>query len=133
MRLWKDYLLILDDYKLINENPTAVKGLAKLLIDRFKNNVDIIYICHNPALVINTLTYYTSHYFIFDGFYKEKTFEDKFANYRYPWGGAIEITNYTSRFGRGKYPTFPFCYVDMKARTITGINMTKDLTKSISR
>lgn len=128
---WQNILLILDDFKLINENPTPMKGLNRVFIDRFKNNVDMIYTCHNPKQVLNALTYYSSDYFIFYGNYKEKDFQDKIPLYNMAIGAAIEINNYVTRFGRGSYPKFPYVRLNNEKRKLTGYNMNSEFKNSI--
>jgi hypothetical protein len=128
---WTDYLLILDDFRAINKNPIALAGLDIILIDRIKNNVDIMFICHNPAAVINTLTDYATHWFIFKMNSKEVSFKNKMNNYTYCLAASIEVNNYVQRFGKGTYPVFPYVYVDCGKERLKGINMTQDLSQAL--
>lgn len=132
---WKNILLILDDFKLINENPTPMKGLNRVFIDRFKNNVDMMYSCHNPKQVLNSMTYYTSHYHIFYGNYKERDFQEKIPNYNFAIAAAIEVNNYVHRFGRGSWPEcdFPYVVLNNEKRSLTGFNMNKQFNESLIR
>jgi hypothetical protein len=132
----QDYLLILDDYKTINENNTAIKGLPALLSDRVKCNIDIMYSCHNPALVINMLTYYTTHWFIFYLEAQEGAFQRKIPNYTRCLAASITVNNYIARFGfpGGSYPNFPHCVVNNQKRTVSARHMDeKNISKAIIR
>lgn len=123
--VYTNYLLILDDYRLINENPVAVKGLMALLYCRFKHNIDIIFICHNPALVINQLAMFTSHYFIFFTNTQDGVWQKKIPNYSYVNAASIEVNNYVAKHGLGSFPKcdFPFIYFISKTRQMIAINM----------
>ena len=50
-------LVILDDYRALHIQNTPLPGLIKLMHYRSHLNIDIMYITHNPKLVLNTLSY----------------------------------------------------------------------------
>lgn len=121
----RNALVILDDFRLINEKNTPIKGLSKLLYFRAEWNIDIIYIVHNPSLIINLLTYYTTNYFLF---YTEATdgqFQKKIANYNLCINGQRLINNYVRAYGRGTYPDFPHIIVDCENRELNAVNFKK--------
>lgn len=122
---FKNSLLILDDYKIINESDRPVPGLANLMYYRADQNTDIIYICHNPSLVINVLTYFTSHYFLFYSEAMDGSFKKKIMNYRLCVQGQRLINDYVNAYGRGKYPVFPHVIVDCEERELFAVNMNK--------
>lgn len=118
----RDALIILDDYRLINEKPTPVEGLAKLMYHRADWGIDIIYICHNPSLILNLLTYFTSHYFLFYTESMDGSFQKKIMNYKLCITGQRLINKHVKTYGRGEYPYFPYVMVDTENRQLNAFN-----------
>jgi hypothetical protein len=118
----RDSLVILDDYRLINEKPTAVVGLQKLMYHRADWGIDIIYICHNPSLILNLLTYFTSHYFLFYTESMDGSFQKKIMNYKLCISGQKLINKHVKTYGRGSYPNFPYVMVDCERRELNAFN-----------
>lgn len=118
----RNALIILDDYRLINEKPTAVAGLQKLMYHRADWNIDIIYICHNPSLILNLLTYFTSHYFLFYTESMDGSFQKKIMNYKLCITGQKLINKHVQAYGRGNYPYFPYVMVDCENRELNAFN-----------
>jgi len=125
----RNALVILDDIRLIHESDRASKGLMKLLYHRADYNIDIIYIVHNPGLVINALAHFTSNYFIFMTNIQEGAFKKKIPNYSLCMAASEKVNKYVSIFGRGKYPKFPYVMVDIEKQRLIAVNMERDLTK----
>ncbi len=122
-------LLILDDYRLLQRRPIEEEWLVTIMNFRAKWNVDIIYITHNPRLVLNYLTYFTSHYFIFYTKSKEGSFEDKIPDYEL-CDQASRLTNaYVKINGRGEYPNFPHIIVDTEEEELKLKNMDREKFK----
>jgi len=121
----KNGLLILDDYKLLpglrKHQPSD--EFAELIYFRAQRNVDIIYICHNPALLMNFITYFTSHYFIFYTESLDGSFERKIPNYILCKQASHLINDYVKHLGRGNYPNFPHIIVDAERQKIIGQNI----------
>lgn len=130
---FRNCLIILDDFRLINEGNRPVKGLTKLLYYRAKWNIDIIVISHNPGLVINALTHFISHYFIFLTNAQEGAFKNKIPNYSLCVAASDAVNKYVSLFGRGSWPKFPFIIVDSEKQKLIALNMEKTLTKVIEK
>ena len=124
----RNALIILDDYRLINPNPTPVEGLQKLLYHRADWNLEIIYICHNPSLIINLLTYFTTHYFLFYTEAMDGSFQKKIMNYKLCISGQQLINRYVKAYDRGEYPHFPFVMVDCENNNLKAFNFTKRKT-----
>lgn len=132
---FRNSLLILDDYRIINESDRPVSGLANLMYYRADYNLDIIYICHNPGLVINTLTYFTTHYFLFYTEAMDESFKKKIMNYNLCIKAQRMINNYVTQHGRGAHPNspeyngqdFPYIIVDCEKRELFAINMEKNI------
>lgn len=127
---YRNCLIILDDFRLINESARPVKGLSKLLYYRAKWNIDIITVFHNPSLVINSLAHFISHYFIFMTNAQEGSFKNKIPNYSLCVAASEEVNKYVSVNGRGKYPIFPFVIVDCEKQKLMAINLEKNPTNS---
>lgn len=131
---YRNILLILDDYNIINPGYTPIKGLKQLMIDRKKNNIDIIYICHNPSMIIETLTYFTGRYYMFYTNSKEGSFQKKIPNYSLCIAAANKINSHVQGMSENDYaalyPNFPYCVVDVKQKKISAINMIRDLNKT---
>jgi len=125
---YRNCLLILDDFRLINEGNRAVKGLQKLLYYRAKWNIDIIVIFHNPSLVINSLAHFISHYFIFMTNAQEGSFKNKIPNYSLCIAASEIVNKHVSLFGRGVWPKFPYVVVDCEKQKLVAINMEKKLS-----
>lgn len=121
----KDVLLVLDELRLIHGNDKAEQGLKELMANRGENNIDIIYIVHNPKLIINFLTYYTHMYFIFRTNSKRGQFSDKIPSYELAHGASILVNKYTKAFGKGAYPFFPYVVADTKNEELIAVNMSE--------
>ena len=121
----RDGLLILDDFRILHPKNIADKWLMDLLQFRRAYNIDIIYIVHSPALVLNTLSYYTTKYYLY---YTETTlgsWQKKIPNYNHCQAASLYINNYVAIKGKGKYPTFPYVIVDNVRRKVTGVNINR--------
>ena len=119
----KDCLLILDELRLLHPNPKAGEGLLKLMANRGENNIDIIYIVHNPSLVLETLTYFTGRYFMFYTNSKIGGFQKKIPNYTLAHSASYYINKYVRVYGKGSYPSFPYIIVDTVKEELYGMNM----------
>jgi hypothetical protein len=120
---YRDSLIIFDDYKALMPGRNAPDGLLELLTMRSHYNIDIIYITHSPSLVLNTLTYYTTHYMIFYTQTSMGGFEKKIPNYLYVQTAINEVNKYVGKYGRGKYPLFPYITFDVQAEKMSAVNM----------
>lgn len=123
----RDALIILDDYRLINRPNVSVPGFLELMHYRSEYNIDIIFICHNPKLVINDLTYYATHYTLFYTQAKEGSFESKIPNYQMVLSASQLVNKYVTMHGRGDYPDFPYVVVDTEKEKIEAYNMSKPM------
>ncbi len=123
---YRNVLIILDDYRLINEGNRPVKGLMQLLYFRAKYNIDMIVICHNPSLLINALAHFISHYYIFMTNAQEGAFKNKIPNYSLCVLASDYVNKYVAAYGRGTYPYFPFIIVDCEKQKLMAFNMAKN-------
>lgn len=127
----RNALLILDDYRLIHPKAIINQEFSELLAFRSQWNVDIIYICHSPSMVLNTLTYYTTHYFIFYTLAQKDSFERKIPNYELCERAKNYINKYVRFTGRGTYPNFPHMIVDCEKERLYANNMNPSLFNEI--
>ncbi len=123
----RNSLLILDEFRILHPNDKVDANLRKLFAIRRFHNIDIIYIVHSPALVIEFLTYFTSKYFIYYTQITSGKFKRKIPNYASCQGGSTLINNYVSEFGKGEYNngnhTFPYVVIDCEKDKIDAVNM----------
>lgn len=127
LQKFRNCLIVLDDYRLINKNPVPIEGLEDLISQRADLNLDIIYATHNPALVINYLTYFTDRYYIFYTNSRDDQFEAKIPNYALCVAASRKINQHVRKFGRGEYPNFPHCIVITETQGVKAIHMSQDI------
>lgn len=127
----KDSLVILDELRLLHPNPRAEDGLNTLMANRGENNIDIIYIVHNPSLVLELLTYFTGMYFMFYTNSKIGGFQKKIPNYTLAHSASVYINKYVKTYGKGEYPTFPYIAVDTVTEELYAMNMKEEFVFNI--
>lgn len=125
----RNCLIFLDEFRLLNEQNTPVKGLKGLLQMHTNYNIDIISVFHNPGLVLNAFTYHAQRYFIFHTHTQEGSFQKKIPNYLLCTTAAEQVNEYVRVFGRGDYPKFPFVVVNTTTQKLQAFNMEKKLRK----
>lgn len=129
----RNYLLILDDMKMINPDWRPVKGLSDLMYVRCDWNIDIMTIFHNPKQVISAVSDYATHYFIFKTNVVEGAFQDKIPNYLQCMAASEEVNKYVAVHGVGNWKddkgnivsNFPYTVVDCNNLKIKAYNMNK--------
>lgn len=122
----KNTLIIIDELRLLHPKPQATRGLLELMANRGENSIDIIYIVHNPALVLETLTYFTNWYFMFYSNSKVGGFQKKIPNYMLAHSASIYINKYVKAYGKGSYPNFPYIIVNSETEELYAINMNSE-------
>jgi hypothetical protein len=121
----RDGLIILDDYRILHSKGQTETWMSDLMHFRNAYNLDIFYITHSPALVLNINSYYTTKYYVF---YTESTlgsWQKKIPNYHQCQAASLYINKYVSVKGKGKYPDFPYVMVDNQNKQVTGVNILK--------
>ena len=116
-------LVILDELRMIHEQPSPMKGMREFLSMKSDRNVDIIWIVHSPLSVLNIMADYTTRYHIFLTMAQEGSFDRKIPNSHYCITASNYVNNYVARKGRGEYPNFPYMVVDIEKQSINGYNM----------
>jgi len=128
----RNALLVLDETRLLHPSPQTDKRLSELLQRRRHWNVDIIYIVHNPGVILESLTYFTTHYYIFYTQSRKDKFKAKVPNYLMLQNASVLINKYVKMEGRGEYPYFPHLIIDTEQNKIKAVNISSDkLTKAI--
>lgn len=117
-------LLILDDYRMLHPNDRMDKSLLDIMNVRNEFCVDIIMIAHAPSLVLERLTYYITHYFLYYTQSTDKGFKEKIPNYKALTELSRSVTNYVKMHGKGVYPTFPYIVFNNETEDATPINFT---------
>ncbi len=126
----RNALIILDDYRILHPSNLMNPSFSNLMAYRAEYSLDIIYICHNPALVLTNLTYYTTHYFIFYTQARLGAFEKKIPNYMLCHGACTYVNKYVRVYGKGKHKLdeeyegqgFPYVVVNNETEDMTAIN-----------
>lgn len=130
-RKCKNSLIILDDYKALVPNYVPTPGMREIFIDRRLNNNDVIYSCHSPGNVIDMLTDFTTHYYIFHTKNTEGKFKDKMPNAELCIGASRYVNKYTAIYGLGQHPNapnflgqkFPYIIANTETQRLTAVNM----------
>lgn len=127
-----DFLLILDDYKAILTDDRTPASFLDFLAFAREMNVDVILSTHSPALVIERLSYYVTHYSIYFTQGSAGKFSDKCANYVACEQSRILINKYVMTYGKGAYPNFPYIEVStLNEAVVTPVNVVKSKMESI--
>lgn len=127
----KNSLIILDDYKALVPNYIPTNGMRQIFIDRRHFNNDVIYSCHSPGNIIDMLTDFTTHYYIFHTKNTEGKFKDKMPNAELCIAASRAVNKYTSMYGLGKHENapdfsgqkFPYIIANTESQKLTAINM----------
>ncbi len=131
----RNALLILDDYRLLCKKARSSEDFDELMYMRAEYNIDIIYICHNPALVLNVLSYFTNFYYIFYTNTQEGGFKDKIPNYTLCEQASTFINDYVRYFGKGEYdkernyPNFPHIMINCQKQELYARNVDTEAYK----
>jgi hypothetical protein len=119
----RDALLIIDDYKAFHHKNIPEPWLLDLMHYRNAYNIDIIVITHSPALIINYLTYYITHYFVFYTETQVGSWEKKIPTYNLCQNASLYVNKYVKINGKGEYPVFPHIVVDTLESKLTAQNI----------
>lgn len=122
---YRDYLLIIDDYKMLCTDDRTNEGFLDLLALRRIVNCDIILSTHSPKLILERLSYYVTHYSIYFTSAAEGGFDKKANNYALCEKASRIINKYVLTYGKGQYPFFPYIMVHSKSDKLKLRNIDK--------
>lgn len=119
----KDCLVICDDLRLLHDQDKAMKGVNEWMINRMKNNCDIIWIIHNPELCVNAFAFFTSHWFIFPVNARTDGFSRKIPVAHLCEAAMYEVNDYVALHDPRSFPpNFPHVVVTTKPEQVNAIN-----------
>ena len=119
----RNCLLVLDDFRALHLSDKAEKWLVYLMQFRDQWNIDIVYVVHNPSLVLNVLSFFTTHYYIFYTQSIEGGWKKKIPTYTVCSAVSSYLVEYVSMMGIGLYPKFPYFIVDNKGNKAIAVNI----------
>lgn len=122
---YRNSLIILDDYRALIPSDRMSDDFLNLLQYRAEYGLDIILMAHNPALLLERLTYYVDDYFLFYTSGTENSFKGKIPNREQLIKCKKLIDNYTIdlqylceknglNYGETLFPNFPFIHYTNK-------------------
>lgn len=134
----RNALFIADDMKGLNPSHFTSYDLMRLMEFRAEYGIDVIMIVHSPGLILEGLSIYVSHWFIYLTKGRKAKFEDKIENYEECMLAAEIMKAYGKDFpsilenpgqfydnsGKGKH-TFPHIIID----TTTGKLKPKNINR----
>jgi len=129
---YRGALIVWDDYYLLHSKNQASKGLKAIMAFRAKYDYDIIYITHNPSLILNLFTYFTSYYYIFLTNVVEGGFKAKIPCYSLCESASKLINRYVKKHGKGEYPDFPHIVVDTQNMKLIAQNCNKEFLEEVA-
>lgn len=134
----RNALVIFDEIRILHPAAIAKAKFLELMSMRRDQSIDIIYIVHNPKLVLELLTYFTTKYYLFYVQAREGAFKDKMKNYSICSGASNFINDYVHEVIRdtgkkGEYPNFPYVVVDNDTEDVTAINIDQNYLNRIPK
>lgn len=134
----RNALVVIDDMRGLNPSHMTSPDLLRLMEFRAEYKIDIIMVVHSPGLILEGLSVYVSHWFIYLTKGRKAKFEDKIENYEECMMAAELMQEYGKEFpsileepgqfydnsGKGQH-TFPHVVVD----TTTGKLKPKNINR----
>jgi len=133
--MFANSLLILDDYRSILQGNNMDVDFYDLLALRRKINLDVIYITHNPKLILKGLSYWNTHFSLFKTSAHSDDFEDKIPKHLICQQACNLINAYTRTFDEKQYnalyPNFPYVFVKADSDQLFPQNMEQEIIDSL--
>jgi len=138
--IWRNYeqytntLFILDDYRELMGKNTLDADFLKLMSQRAENGNDFVFITHHPKLIIERLSYYITHVFLFNTPASMKSMLTGKLSAADSLAEVVEVIHRYCIDNPPTYPNFPYAYVSTLEGSVKFINMpslkvNKDLGK----
>lgn len=129
--VYRNILLVLDDYKWLCDGDDTPEDVLNLMQAREDMNMDIMIACHAPMLITERLSYYITDYYIFYNKASLASFNKKINNSAMCQEAAVMVNEYVTKFGRGKYPYFPHIHINPEKNLFETINMEASKLKQL--
>lgn len=129
----RNCLLVLDEFRLLHPSPQSSDHLLKLLAMWAQYNMDVMMTFHAPSLVLDTLTYYITHYMVFYTQAVKQKFQDKLSNFEIVLNASAFVNKYVEQQGLGEYPIFPYVCVNNKTGDLTAVNFKQEWVNNYIR
>lgn len=135
---FQNSLLAADDYRnLLTANSTPADVLSLLGMKR-RIGLDMIYIMHNPKLLLERLSYYCTNFSIFATESTAGDFSDKISKYVPCQKAANLINQYVAELGgvdsdryKSMYPNFPYIMISNDNDNLNLMNMDQNIVNKL--
>jgi len=128
-------LLILDDYRSILPSDKMDRNFYDLLALRRKLDLDILYITHNPKLIIQGLVYWNTHFSLFKTEAMSDDFAEKIPKFLICQQASNVINAYCKAYHATDYdllyPNFPYIVIKNDSDVFFPVNMDDDKIKAL--
>jgi len=135
----RNALVIIDDMKGLNPGVQTIHDLLRLMEFRAEYSIDVIMIVHSPGLILEGLSIYVSHWFIYLTKGRKAKFEDKIENFEECMIAAELMKQYGQQFpsilenpgqfydssGNGKH-RFPHIVIDTTTGKLKPQNINRE-------
>lgn len=133
--MFSNSLLILDDYRSILQGNHMDTGFYDLLALRRKIGIDVIYITHNPKLILQGLAYWNTAFILFRTVAHSDDFEGKIPHFLTCQRACNLINAYTRTFEEkdynNLYPNFPYVFVRLDSEQLFPQNMQQEIIDTL--
>jgi len=128
-------LIILDDYRTLLKSNQMPPDFLDLLALRRRLNLDIIYMVHNPKLILERLSYFSTHFSVFRTEANADDFADKIQKFLTCQRASILVNAYVRLFDEkgynALYPNFPYVFVQNDSDQLFPMNMDEEIIKEL--
>lgn len=128
---FRNSLLILDDYRILLKNNNTPDDVLDLLQFRNDMGLDIIYITHNPKLILERFAYFSNFFSVFYTQSHSNDWEEKITKYDACQKASNLVNKYVITYGRGTYPNFPHVMVNNESDELDIMNMDEEKVMAI--
>jgi len=123
-------LIILDDYRTLLKSDKMPPDFLDLLALRRRLNLDIIYMVHNPKLILERLSYFSTHFSVFRTESHANDFADKIQKFLTCQQASSLVNAYVRPMEEKEYnslyPNFPYVFVKSDSDQLFPMNMEEE-------
>lgn len=128
-------LIILDDYRTLLKSDKMPPDFLDLLALRRRLNLDIIYMVHNPKLILERLSYFSTAFSIFRTESHSDDFAEKIQKFLTCQQASSLVNAYVRKFEEKEYnalyPNFPYVFVQNDSDSLFPMNMDEKIINSL--